>query len=176
MSTPAWALALRDEVAAQEAIAPPELTWRKRGDSGISGRYYVNDHRIVMSVGKGQDRVSQRTYLLHELAHAVAPKDEHHGPVFYDIAWRLFLQYKLPIRRTLMSEGRYKAEALIGARRAGVKVSEAVAAKADAKRRRRDGHTCKPKPRSRAKMLRYNQWYRPCYACDLWIPTEGETR
>lgn len=171
-NAPAWAVALRDEVSIAEGIAPPELTWRKRSDGAISGRYATGEHRIILSVGKGQDRVSQRTYLLHELAHAIAPNDEHHGSLFYDIAWRLFLRYKLPIRRTLLDEGRYKAEAIAGARRAGVKVGATMEQSVNVLRRRNDGHRHKPKPRSRKRWIAGRGWYRPCYACDALIRVE----
>ncbi len=74
----------------------------------------------------GTDKVDQKIVLLHELAHWVNPQVAAHTAQFWDLAWVLFRQYRLPVQRTLVREGNYRRGALAAARRAGIAVEAAV--------------------------------------------------
>lgn len=168
-NAPRWAIALRDEVSIAEGIAPPVLKWRRSSlrTPGAGGTYGAEGHSVTVTVYGRPDRTEVRIVLLHEMAHAITPRSNH-GPEFWDAAWRLYLRYRLPVRRVIDREAHYKAECIPAGRRAGVRIGAATEAKAAAKRRRKDGHTCKPKPRSR-KVWRLYGWYRPCYACSGFV-------
>jgi len=70
-----------------------------------TGRAYPTRNRIVVTTGKS--RKDQKLVLLHELAHLLAPKKEHHGEKFWQIAWKLYRKYKVPINYAKKREYSY---------------------------------------------------------------------
>ena len=50
-----------------------------------TGRAWTHHGRIVLTLGLKVDRAEAAVLLAHELAHMMAPRDEHHGPRFYRI-------------------------------------------------------------------------------------------
>ena len=52
--------------------------------------------------------------LLHEIAHAMCPREEHHGELFWVTAWTLYRQFGLPVRSVLKHEEEYRKGARDG--------------------------------------------------------------
>lgn len=125
MAAPAWASALVERVLTDHGIAPVDLTWRRSRDSFYTSGSARRD-RIVITAG--HHRPDALIVLLHELAHVLAPEDEHHGPEFWRIAWDLFDRYapNVPRRYILDREGSYRRGALTEALRRGVRGTAAA--------------------------------------------------
>lgn len=126
MKIPEWVIKLTKRVCKEYKISEPEITWRrsrrrKRGVMEIdgekiqtfkpkktysSGMTHVEENRISITAGKS--RKDQKLVLLHELAHLIAPKKEHHGEKFWEIAWVLYRRYKVPINYAKKREYLYR--------------------------------------------------------------------
>jgi len=127
MTAPKWAQDLVLRVALdEEKDDVPNLGWwraRKRKTwAGLrpahamsSGRSWPTKNRIHVTAGT--DRKDQKLVLLHELAHWLSPPTEHHGPTFWDTAWRLYRTYKVPLTYAKVREGNYRKGALVAARK-----------------------------------------------------------
>ena len=144
---PKWAQNLALQVAIDEGRdSLPEITWRKRHRTRISARmktFISSDtdramrwerqqaERIICSSGRcrtrwygtliiitaGTDHKDQKLVLLHELAHWLSPKNEGHGPAFWDKTWELFRRYNVPIRYAKKREGNYRKGAIAAYKR-----------------------------------------------------------
>jgi hypothetical protein len=124
-AAPAWARDLAGAVAEHHgaALGVPALRWRRRRGPGSTGRCVLPQARAPqgwIAISAGSDRLEQRHVLLHELAHWLLPRAAHHGPAFYDLAWRLWAAYGIPPERALRREVPYRAEAARAALRHGV--------------------------------------------------------
>jgi hypothetical protein len=117
-ASPMWAQDLLLQVALDEGREdPPELAWRrsraKRYSTGHTqfrrspGAPGGRAERLVVTAGTDPD--GQRVTLLHELAHWLCPAGEHHGPLFYDTAWRLCRRYGANLRCAFEQEAAYRA-------------------------------------------------------------------
>ena len=62
----------------------------------------------LISITAAGKRRGQKLTLLHEIAHWLCGKDEEHGPLFWDTAWRLYRRYGVPIRFARMMERQYR--------------------------------------------------------------------
>lgn len=127
MKIPNWANDLILEVCLEYHIPPPQINWRRSHrikkvfytDSNgnnipifkskryfSSGVSYTKENKI--SITAGSERKDQKLVLLHELAHLIAPEKEHHGKIFWEIAWKLYRQYKVPINYAKQREYSYR--------------------------------------------------------------------
>lgn len=104
----------------------PDIHWRnaprgrwlgvKRKTS--SGICYAKHITIVA----GRDHMDCKLTILHELAHWALPTTdrighEAHTPHFWNIAWQLYREFKLPIRYCKEREGNYMKGALVAYRK-----------------------------------------------------------
>jgi hypothetical protein len=100
----------------------PEVKWRKPTTGGIYIKKKRRDdssgvcHSGHITICAGKDRVDCKLVILHELCHWVFPtginkwgfmEHEGHTPKFWDTAWDLYRQFKLPIRYCKEREGNY---------------------------------------------------------------------
>lgn len=132
MNIPIWADDLINEVCKEYRIERPQVNWRrshkKKGGVIItqsgeriqsfrprnmqsSGVMHFNKQTGLkrISITAGQDRKDQKLVLIHELAHCIAPQKEHHGRKFWEIAWQLYKQFKVPINYAKSREYEYRA-------------------------------------------------------------------
>ena len=114
MSAPGWALDLVAEVCADAGVHPPLLSWRTRRGEASTGLARRADG--LVAVRAGSDPLDQRLTLLHELAHWLAPagrrrgRSDHHGRVFYAIAFDLYHRHGLGAADALRLESaRYRS-------------------------------------------------------------------
>lgn len=95
----------------------PNLTWRRYNSYSSSGTaYYDKEKGIVIRAGKKAKRWEQKLVLLHELAHWLRPNKEPHSPDFWKLAFQLYKENKIPIRKALDREKSYKKGAENGYR------------------------------------------------------------
>lgn len=90
-----------------------ERVWRCRivVTAGAAYRYRASKSgRSVKTNATARD--DQRLTLLHELAHWLCGPGEHHPPLFWDTAWRLYRRYKVPINYAKAREGSYRKESI----------------------------------------------------------------
>ena len=89
----------------------PDIKWRKPM-SRYSGNRCTNSsgvcYRTHITICAGKNRVDCKLVILHELAHWVLPQSDHHSNIFWDVAWMLYREYKLPIRYCFKREAAYK--------------------------------------------------------------------
>ena len=85
----------------------PIIIWRHGTNQLSSGN--ASKERIVITAGR--NRTDQRLVLLHEYAHTL-PETNHHDAAFWDIAWILYREFKVPIRYALNRERGYRKEAI----------------------------------------------------------------
>lgn len=112
---PQWAIDTLAEAWAGRPTPVPELTWRRsRGRRYSSGFTPHGGHRVVVTAGTKAPRWEQRMILLHETAHAMCPREEHHGEMFWHTAWTLYRRFGLPIRLVLRHEEGYRKAARLG--------------------------------------------------------------
>jgi hypothetical protein len=135
--TPGWATALVAQVAADEGKPAPAVTWRrKRGTrlqiihmrpgsydpdywpdgiqvkpatlprSDSSGSCNMEGTRIAVTAGR--DRGDQKLVVLHELAHAFVGPGHWHDNAFWELAWKFYRRYGVPIRYALQREREFK--------------------------------------------------------------------
>lgn len=131
MATPKWAADIVRDVCFLADVEEPRVVWRRVKRVSSSGRSWSaeDEHeRAHLAVSAGTDRTDAKLVLLHELAHWTGAKDETHSAAFWDRAWALYRYYGVPVRVAVAREGAYKAGAIAGARRAGIRVSEKRAA------------------------------------------------
>lgn len=123
----------------------PDVKWRKAGSfNGKYGRLFRATssgvcYRDHIRINAGHDRKDCKLIILHELAHWVLPiKDklggftldengnpgmpfieEHEGHTarFWDVAWMLYREFKLPVRYCLQREKEYRKGAVLAYRR-----------------------------------------------------------
>ena len=133
MNTPKWAQDLILDailfIQSKTSLTPelPDIKWRqshtgwdsKKNKPSLrkcsSGVCHSNHITIVA----GKDRADCKLVILHELAHWALPiKKEHwvehegHTPRFWDLAWQLYREYKLPINYCKQRETEYRKGAL----------------------------------------------------------------
>ncbi len=119
MNTPKWAQDLiLDAILYIQSATPltpelPDINWRhakdRRNSSGIC-------HPRNITIVKGSNRVDAKLVILHELAHWALPEGsghEGHTPRFWDLAWQLFREFKLPIRHCKKRESEYRKGSLV---------------------------------------------------------------
>lgn len=114
---PPWAQDLVIQVALDaDRDDVPELVWRgsraKPYSTGQTQYCRAPDGRVVAAhrivVTAGIDPADHRFVLLHELAHWLLPHGEHHGPRFYERAWRLYRHHGVDLRLALEREAAYR--------------------------------------------------------------------
>ena len=124
---PKWAEEIILSVCKEYNLSEPKVNWRRshKQKKGFytesngnnipifkpkryfsSGVAYTTENEI--SITAGSERKDQKLVLLHELAHLISPKEEHHGKVFWEIAWKLYRQYKVPINYAKEREYSYR--------------------------------------------------------------------
>lgn len=111
---PQWASELVAQVCEYERRAfPPRLVWRRAHprhghprQHGSSGRTDFDGNRIVVTAGSSTK--DARLVLLHEMAHALSPIREHHGPLFWAKAWDLYERFGVPLVYALVREAGYR--------------------------------------------------------------------
>ncbi len=86
--------------------APKNCKVKRKWSSGICRPSHIT---IVV----GTDRKDCKLIILHELAHWVLPRDQIHSPHFWDLAWQLYREFRLPIRYCKWREGEYRKGALV---------------------------------------------------------------
>lgn len=77
-------------------------------------------HTRHITIVQGKDRTDTKLVILHELAHWVLPDKgghEGHTPKFWDIAWMLYREFKLPVRYCLTREQNYRKGAVVAYRK-----------------------------------------------------------
>lgn len=127
MNIPNWASELAIKVCKENGSeASPTITWRRHNSSSSSGTaYYDRAKGIVVRAGKRAPRWEQKLVLLHEIAHWLRPNKESHSPEFWELAFRLYKENKVPIRKAMGREKGYRREAENGYRKAlGLKVKK----------------------------------------------------
>ena len=92
-NTPQWAIDLCEEINPDL----PMLKWRN-GQTGVmsSGcaRYVRKTGEYVyIVITAGSNKIDQKSTLLHELAHTLAPLSDGHSERFWEIAWELYYKY-----------------------------------------------------------------------------------
>lgn len=129
MKIPKWADGLINLVITDYQSTRPEINWRRAHSKKIfyngellntreKSKYSsgcTNSKRIAITVGSS--RKDARLVLLHELSHWLCPKGEHHGKLFWDLAFELYRKYKVPMYYALNREKRYRKEAQFAYRR-----------------------------------------------------------
>jgi len=140
MNTPKWAQDLiLDAILYIQSVTPlkpelPDIKWRQSHTSWnfetdrpalrktSSGVCYENHITIV----QGKDRIDNKLVILHELAHWALPLKsegieghppniyghEGHTPRFWDLAWQLYREFKLPILYCKKRELEYRKGSL----------------------------------------------------------------
>ena len=109
MNTPKWAQNLTLDailyIQSATSLKPelPDIKWRKSHSKSSSGARY----KTHINICAGLDRTDSKLVLLHELAHWARPFGNHHSPEFWDLAWQLYRQFKLPIRYCKNREENY---------------------------------------------------------------------
>lgn len=108
---PPWAADIVRDVCAKAGIPEPRVNWRKASQQGqrewSHGTAYAHQGRI--DIGYGGDRLDQKLVLLHELAHLIAPKDDSHTKLFWNIAYDLYERYGLADYASVEREVGYMA-------------------------------------------------------------------
>lgn len=120
MKTPKWAENLYLEALTyleSKGFNPPiaPLSWRHGSYNLSSGHCKWDGKGITITAGK--NRLDQKLVLLHETAHLIGNKHEHHSPRFWDIAWDLYRTFKIPINYVKKREYSYKKEAIAAYKR-----------------------------------------------------------
>lgn len=143
MSTPQWcqAFVLR---AWQVLEGPgyPTIVYRVAKDTTqLSGRAWVEERRITLTIGKHTLLRDRQALVLHELVHLVLPAKTHHARAFYE---RLFdaakaLGLTAPV---LKGESWYKGMASQVAKERGIRGARQAAAKYQRKAERRRTAWC----------------------------------
>lgn len=117
---PAWAMEIIRNEARRRGRAMPDVLWRRRrkdhreesssGSASPPGldKDYPNG---ALSIMAGNDRVDQKYVLCHEIAHWLRCPDDIHTPEYWDLAWRIFRRWNLPINYVRERAGAYRAEA-----------------------------------------------------------------
>ncbi len=115
MTTPKWAQELTLNailyIQSTSNLKPelPDIRWRKAHGRKCSSGVCYKSHITLVA---GSDRTDCKLVLLHEIAHWVNI-GEHHSPKFWDIAWQLFREFKLPLRYCKVRESSYRKGSLI---------------------------------------------------------------
>lgn len=125
MAAPSWAIKMVKVVARHSRRRAPVLGWRTHRRFLSSGSYthshvekvghdvYYTECDGYIYISAGRDYLSTKITLLHELAHwLVSDKSARHDDVFWEMAWKLYRQFRLPVSRVLLDEGRYKQGAV----------------------------------------------------------------
>lgn len=140
-TVPAWASKIVRDVALAYEIPTPIVTWttmRRRNQFGMpyesSAGKTCRTLPARIKITAGSDLQDQKHVLLHELAHAIAPKAKH-GPEFHDWLFVLARRYGIPDKYVIHREGGYHKGTFAAARRAGCRISKAEAFELDLIRR-----------------------------------------
>lgn len=132
MTTPKWAqdyileaLLYLKSKGFESANNIPIINWRKP-TNGYSKKRRDDSSGVCKSTSiticAGKDRIDCKLVILHELSHWILPLGidkygfmihEGHTPRFWDIAWDLYRQFKLPIRYCQQREYTYKKQAKV---------------------------------------------------------------
>ncbi len=109
--TPDWATELTKRVLDKYKPpykTPPKVKWKITKGKYFSGKCYdIGDRNIHIRVGMDTPRWEQKLVLLHELAHWLRPVEEGHSPQFWELAFRLYKENGLPLRKALHNETDY---------------------------------------------------------------------
>lgn len=118
MRIPNWAQNLTLKVLQDKNCNDiPTLVWRRHNAYSSSGICY-NDRvkGITVRAGKHAPRWEQKLVLLHEVAHWLRPNKENHTPEFWKLAFQLYKENKIPIRKAIGREKDYRKGAEDGYR------------------------------------------------------------
>ncbi len=116
---PNWANKIVEEIIEQKQLTTPKIKWIKskkfRYYAGYAFSHEIQnlrcEYHIRITIGKKLPRWEQKLILLHELAHYICKKDEHHNEEFWTTAFILYRRYKLPMRKALQHESAYRKRA-----------------------------------------------------------------
>ena len=126
LHAPAWVIDLAVQVADDHGRGfLPEIVWRRSKRGGCSGHAwapggahpYTMKGRIVITSSRGSRRVDQKLTVLHELAHWLLPHKEAHSAAFWDKAFELYRQHRVPMLYAFQRERRYRKGAASAYRR-----------------------------------------------------------
>lgn len=115
MKTPSWIDTIVNDVTGQVGIKKPKVVVRKI-QRGYSGFALGTGEQITIRYSSTTPMWQKKMVVLHELAHCIVGGKEHHSVKFWDIAFTLYKEYKLPIRKCRASETNYKRTAEDGYR------------------------------------------------------------
>ncbi len=119
MGTPEWAWNLAEKALAYlqkqgygRKAKLPDIRWRQNPSMFSNGLCDLDHIRI----NQGGNRIDCKLVLLHEMAHwvlSIPRGHEGHTPRFWDLAWELFREFKLPIRYCKWREGEFRKGAIV---------------------------------------------------------------
>jgi anaerobic selenocysteine-containing dehydrogenase len=96
-------------------VVVPYLEWKERDGPSSSGVYRHSTMRNMTGhivLRAGSDVHDQKLVLLHELAHHLAPRKDHHSLKFWKIAMRLYKRYGVNPEEALRRESGYRKKAV----------------------------------------------------------------
>lgn len=110
MKHPKWIMEIVENVCKNSPRKPFIKRTKRHGANSSSGVFYNTANVIKIRVGTEAPRWEQKMVLLHELAHWLNP-NESHTTKFWETAFSLYKEYKLPIRKCHKREKGYRKEA-----------------------------------------------------------------
>jgi predicted SprT family Zn-dependent metalloprotease len=118
MKIPKWATNLTAKVLKENNCTDiPTITWRRRNGSSSSGvAYFDKSKGITIRASRNTFRWEHKMVLLHELAHWIRPNEEGHNSKFWKLAFTLYKENKIPMRKALQRETSYRKGAEAGYR------------------------------------------------------------
>lgn len=108
MAIPKWANDITETVCRNANKDIPPIIWRKSKIKNYSSGTTYKDRIVITAAGP---RKEQKLILLHELTHWIIDWNEGHSDVFWDMAWKLYREYKILIQYAKWREFRYKRKA-----------------------------------------------------------------
>jgi hypothetical protein len=112
MKIPNWTITLASQVCTDYSIDLPILEV-KRKQFGYSGTqsWDGEKQKVTIRYSRSTPMWEKKLVLLHELAHCMMDKGEHHSEAFWDRAFELYKRYGLPLRKCRENERGYKRTA-----------------------------------------------------------------
>lgn len=113
-----WIIELVEEVSKKNNIETPIIEAR-RIERSYSGLQTTEGDRkkIIIRYSKNSPKWEKKLIVLHELAHCMMPMMERHSDNFWEKAFELYKEYKLPIRKVMQNERYYRSNSENGYRK-----------------------------------------------------------